>query len=59
MDLDGYTLFQHDMLANNFPTPNVNYITKRYTAYFYTCESDGAVRQWSEADLQRATEFID
>ena len=36
----------------------VNDFCESATAYYYTCEEDGAVRQFDSPDVHLATEFI-
>ncbi|GAH50331.1 unnamed protein product [marine sediment metagenome] len=51
----GYILFGHDITGTG-PPPNtnqidINYVTVDTTTYFYTCETDGTVKQWADADM--------
>ncbi|MBA7683204.1 hypothetical protein ES703_91564 [subsurface metagenome] len=51
-DDPGYVLFGHDIYGDTNPkngNPNVSYLNMATTVYFYTCESDGTVRQWDDA----------
>ncbi|MFC1951392.1 hypothetical protein ACFLXN_03190 [Chloroflexota bacterium] len=49
-DGDGYLLDQHDGMATDDATDLWTYINDmEETEYFYTCESNGFVRQWSDA----------
>jgi type IV pilus assembly protein PilA len=54
LDADGYVLYTHDITADGAATPTVNYITLKTTKYYYTCETDGTVRQWSDDDTSVA-----
>jgi len=58
-DGDGYVLFGHDIVADNSATSRVNYVTMMTTAYYYTCEIDGTVRQWNGPDVSTAIEYVD
>jgi len=50
-DADGYVLHTHDLAADDASTPTVNYFAMTGTQYYYTCEADGTVRQWSDAAM--------
>ena len=55
-DKDGYLLWGHDGMANDSavdPEGLWYYVDGDMvtTEYFYTCEADGTLRQWSAADL--------
>ena len=58
--LDGYILYAHDRItadnASDYQT--MTYIDKPITEYYYTCESDGTVRQFDGPDLEAATEYF-
>jgi len=58
--LDGYILYEHDRItadnASDYQT--MTYIDKPITEYYYTCESDGTVRQFDGPDLEAATEYF-
>jgi len=65
-DDPGYVLFGHDIYGGDatdpnpkqtLEAPNVSYLNMQQTVYFYTCESDGTVRQWS--DDVCTTEYTD
>ncbi len=61
-DENRYILYGHDITGSEAggSNPNqvdVNYITLTVTKYYYTCEADGTVRQWSDATL--TTEYTD
>ncbi|MFC1993370.1 hypothetical protein ACFLV3_06160 [Chloroflexota bacterium] len=49
----GYVLYQHDRIdpsdTTNYST--VNYVNISQTTYYYTCETDGTVRQWDDAAM--------
>ena len=49
-DIDGDGLFD----AGDDSITSANYVTFTTTTYFYTCEKDGTVRQWSSADTSVA-----
>jgi len=53
-DQDGYVLFGHDIIGDAMIPPAgaalVNYINNPQTTYFYTCDADGTVRQYADAD---------
>ncbi|MBI4185975.1 MAG: hypothetical protein HY530_00515, partial [Chloroflexi bacterium] len=44
-------------VADAAATPTVSYVNMTQTTYFYTVESDGTVRQWSDAAM--TTEYTD
>jgi len=61
-DANGYVLYTHDITGSDAGGPNpsqedVSYITLNATKFYYTCEADGTVRQWSDAAL--TTEYTD
>ncbi|MFC1978779.1 hypothetical protein ACFLVP_02215 [Chloroflexota bacterium] len=57
-DKDGYLLWRHDKTADDSSTIGlVNYMPLENTIWYYTCEADGTVRQWSDAAM--TTEYID
>jgi len=54
----GYVLYAHDLIGADTSTfETVNYVTMDWTIYYYTCESDGTVRQFDGADIATATEY--
>jgi hypothetical protein len=57
---DGYVLYGHDLIAPEDPSQyiTVSYITDPVLEYYYTCESDGTVRQWDGPDTTEATEYF-
>ncbi len=57
----GYVLFEHHRIStgNSSQYEVVNYCGFDSTYYYYTCEADGTVRQWSGGDLVTATEYVD
>ena len=57
VDDDGYVLFSHDMTGGGAAGPYVNYTNMSTTKYWYTCESDGTVRQWDSATVATRTEL--
>lgn len=58
-DKEGYVLYRHDFKADGLKIDLVNYIAVATTRYYYTCETDGKVRQFSEPELKTATEYTD
>ena len=50
----GYVLYRHDKptAADNYTT--ISYVSMSQTTYYYTCETDGTVRQFNIADLDGA-----
>ena len=54
-------LYSHDKISTGDTTQfeTISYINKLTTTYYYTCEADGTVRQFSEANVATATEFLD
>jgi len=55
LDDPGYLLYGHDATGGGVSGPSVNYVTMTQTKYYYTCETDGTVRQWLSADTTDAT----
>lgn len=57
----GYLLLEHDKISSDNTTlySTANYTQTLITAYYYTAEEDGTVRQWSGADVAAATEYSD
>ncbi|MFC1925942.1 type II secretion system protein [Chloroflexota bacterium] len=62
-DSVGYLLYGHDIDASDGAEVDdgtrVNYVTMTKTKYYYTCESDGTIRQWDGPDPATATEYTD
>jgi len=58
---DGYLLYEHDRVIadNTTEYETVSYIDMPFTEYYYTCESDGSVRQFDGPDLETAAEYLD
>jgi hypothetical protein len=56
----GYVLYEHDKIPFDNPGSfeTVNYIDIPVTTYYYTCESDGEVRQWDGEDVSTAKEYL-
>ena len=53
-DKDGYILYGHDKTADGSNSAGlVNYLHMPITIYYYTCEADGTIRQWSDAAMTR------
>jgi len=55
----GYVLYNHDKIS----TDSTQFVTASYidgltTEYYYICDTDGTVRQFSEANIVTATEFL-
>ena len=57
VDDPGYLLYEHDGTGGGVAGPYVNYVTMTQTTYYYTCESDGTVRQWDGAEPSTGTEY--
>ena len=57
---DGYVLYGHDRVTSDNTTLFVtdNYTTTRVTKYYYTCETNGTVRQFDGGDLLTAIEHL-
>ncbi len=56
----GYVLYEHDKISENATSfETVNYIPVLRTKYYYTCESDGTVRQFNGARVLTAKEYLD
>lgn len=57
---DGFALFAHDIVPAGEPTQfeTVNYLPTLTTVYYYTCESDGTVRQWDGPLVLASNELI-
>lgn len=55
----GYLLYQHDRISDDDTTvfKTTNYIGRRSTQYYYTCEADGTVRQFNRSDIAKGTEY--
>ncbi|MFC2034382.1 hypothetical protein ACFLTT_03170 [Chloroflexota bacterium] len=58
---NGYVLWQHDKIStdNTSQYSTVNYISDLFADYYYTCESDGTIRQFDGPDSSTATEYVD
>ena len=58
---DGYVLHMHDKISTDDATQfeTVSYITTLTTKYYYTCETDGTVRQFDGANIITATEYLE
>ena len=56
----GYVLYNHDKIDPDDSTQfdTVDYINVLTTTYYYTCEVDGTVRQFSGANLDTAVEYL-
>lgn len=56
----GYVLYMHDKIlaGNTDQFESINYVAVRTTKYYYTCEADGTVRQFDEANVAVATEYL-
>ncbi len=57
---DGYVLYEYDRISTDDTTQSesVNYIGVLTTQYYYTCETDGTVRQFDGPDVATATEYL-
>jgi type IV pilus assembly protein PilA len=54
-DKDGWLLYGHDKDGDGTQTGLVNYVNLTETTYYYTCESNGTVRQFDDA--AKTTEY--
>jgi len=56
----GYVLYNHDVISTDNTTKfkTVSYITTLSTKYYYTCETDGTVRQFDGANVRTTTEYV-
>ena len=48
-DKDGYILYQHDRIAGDAQASLTNYVASTTTAYWYTVDSSGTVKQFDAA----------
>ena len=57
---NGYVLYGHDIILAEYPDlyDTVSYFSTLTTEYYYTCEADGTVRQWSGPDIATAAEYL-
>jgi len=55
VDKAGYLLYGHDITGSDGSDELVNYVGMSTSTYYYTCETDGTVRQWETADTTTAT----
>jgi hypothetical protein len=57
---DGYVLYRHDKISTDTTQyTTVSYLTTLTTQYYYTCETNGTVRQWDGPDVETAAEYLD
>jgi len=56
-DKAGYLLYGHDITGDNEQGSLVNYAAMSTGTYYYTCESDGTIRQFDGAAIATAEEF--
>jgi len=54
-DKPGYLLYSHDLTADDGVTGLVNTVSTNPMTYFYTCETNGEIRQFNSADLNVLT----
>ena len=54
-DITGYRLYDHDKTGGGVAGPYVDYVGMSTSEYYYTCETDGTVRQWDTDDCSTAT----
>jgi hypothetical protein len=56
---NGYVLYNHDLIStdNTSQYETVSYYRDLKTDYYYTCESNGVVRQWNGSNVKTATEY--
>jgi len=50
-DVAGYLLQNHDKTGGDGAGPYVDYVGMGTSAYYYTCETDGSIRQFADAGL--------
>jgi len=50
VDAPGYLLQDHDKTGGGVAGPYVDYVGMSTSAYYYTCETDGTIRQWASID---------
>ena len=57
---DGYVLYEHDRISADDTTSfdTVSYTSVPTTKYYYTCETDGTVRQFDKQYIIEATEYF-
>ncbi len=57
----GYVLYEHDRVTadDTMQFETVSYVPEPVTAYYYTVEADGTVRQFDGPDVATATEYPD
>jgi len=57
---NGYVLYEHDKTVSTNTTEfeTLSYFPYLSTEYYYTCERDGAVRQFDGPDVSSATEYL-
>ena len=55
VDAPGYLLQDHDKTGGGVAGPYVDYVGMATSAYFYTVETDGSIRQWDTTDCSVAT----
>ncbi len=51
LDDPGYLLANHDKTGGGAAGPYADYVGMSTSAYYYTCESDGVIRQFADAGL--------
>jgi len=58
-DKNGYLLLGHDIQSTGDAVDLSDYLEGDAATpqYYYTCEADGTLRQWSAADVSTATEY--
>ena len=49
-------LYGHDITADSAATPTVDYVSRRFSEYYYAIDSNGKLHQWSDAD--RTTQLM-
>ena len=55
VDAPGYLLQDHDKTGAGVAGPYVDYVGMSTSEYYYTCETDGTVRQWDTTNCSTAT----
>ena len=54
VDAAGYLLYDHDKTGGGVAGPYVDYVGMSTSSLYYTCETDGTVRQFNMDDLDHA-----
>ena len=51
LDSPGFLLRDHDKTGGGVAGPLIDYVAVSTSAYFYTCDADGTIRQFADAGL--------